>query len=114
MLVQARKDAGLTQLDSAQRSGVHITSIRRYERGYAKPTRAALHRMALVYGKPPFWLDQDRPNGSTVLNPSQMDPALRMYLELQPELNSGSIQAIGEFILRTHQHQAQSARPGLD
>ena len=109
-LIQARKDAGLSQAETAQRSAVDISSIRRYERGSAKPTRAALQRLALVYGKPPLWLDPQCPNGTTILEPCQMDAVLRIYLELQPELTSSSVQAIGQFILSTHQNQILSDR----
>ena len=110
VLIQARKDAGLSQAETAQRSAIDISSIRRYERGSARPTRAALQRLALVYGKPPLWLDPQCPNGTTILEPCQMDAVLRIYLELQPDLNSRSVQAIGQFILTTHQNQILSNR----
>lgn len=109
-LIRARKDAGLSQAETAQRSAVDISSIRRYERGSARPTRAALQRLALIYGKPPLWLDPQCPNGNTILEPCQMDAVLRIYLELQPDLTSHSIQAIGQFILTTHQNQILSNR----
>ena len=104
-LTQARKDAGLSQAETAQRSAVDISSIRRYERGSARPTRAALQRLALIYGKPPLWLDPQCPNGTSILEPCQMDAVLRIYLELQLQLTPHSVQAIGEFILSTHQNQ---------
>lgn len=105
VLRQARKDAGLSQADAAQRSTIDISSIRRYERGETRPTRTALQRLALIYGKPPLWLDPQCPNGTTVLKACQLDAVLRIYLELQPELTPHSVQAIGQFILSTHQNQ---------
>ena len=112
VLVQARKEAGLSQADASLRSGIHITSIRRYERGSAKPTRAALHRLALIYGKPPPWLDSNCPNSIIVLDSSHMDPALRIYLEIQQDLTPASVQAIGEFIIKVHRNQQHSDRGG--
>ena len=109
-LIQARKDTGLSQADAAQRSGINITSIRRYEQGTARPTRTALRRLALIYGKPPLWLDPHCPEEVIVLESSRMDLAHRTYLELQPELTDESIKTIGEFILRTHQLQTEADR----
>ena len=109
-LIRARNDAGLTQKATSNRSGVHISSVRRYERGTAKPTRTALQRLALIYGKPPLWLDPYCPNSITILDPSRLDNALRIYLDLQPELDDTSVQAIGEFILLTHQMQTDTNR----
>ena len=109
-LIRARNDAGLTQEAASSRSGIHISSIKRYERGNAKPTRTALQRLALIYGKPPLWLDPDCPNSIAILDPSRLDNALRIYLDLQPELDDTSVQAIGEFILLTHQMQTDTDR----
>ena len=105
LLAQARKDAGLTLTDASKRSGVSRTSIRRYENGGARPTRAALWRLALTYGKPPSWLDPDHPDSSIILESSRMDEALRAYLELQPDLTPSSVKTIANFILFTHQNQ---------
>ncbi len=109
-LIQARKDAGLSQETASSRSGINITSIRRYERGNAKPTRGALQRLALIYNKPPLWLDPESPNGARLLQPEHLDPALRVYLDLQPELTGASIREIGKFILATHQNQLMTDR----
>ena len=46
-LAQARRDARLSQAQASERSGVSMASLRRYERGTARPTRAAL-RMSLI------------------------------------------------------------------
>ena len=110
ILVQARRATGLSQSDASKRSAVNIASIRRYERGAARPTRAALQRLALIYGKPPSWLDPDCPNAVTILEPSQLDVALRIYLELQPDLTAPSIKAIAEFTLLTYQKQTEFDR----
>ena len=109
-LAQARKDTGLSQADAAQRSGINITSIRRYERGIARPTRTALRRLALIYSKPDRWLDPDCPEEVVILDSSGMNPTHWIYLELQPELTDESIKTIGEFILRTHQLQTGTDR----
>ena len=109
-LIEARKEAQLSQEQASNRSGIHISSIRRYERGSAKPTRTALQRLALIYGQPPLWLDPTCPNSITVLDSSRIDNALQIYLHLQPDLNDASIRAIGEFILLTHQMQSDADR----
>ena len=105
LLIQARKDAGLSQAKASTRSGISIPSMRRYEQGITRPTRATLRRLALIYGKPPSWLDSACPNGTTILETSQMDGALRTYLELQSDLTKASVTAIADFILFTHQRQ---------
>ena len=107
ILVQARRAAGLTQSDASSHSALNISSIRRYEQGSARPTRKALQRLALIYGKPPSWLDPEYPTAVTVLEPAQLDVALHIYLELQPDLTAPSIKAIAEFTLLTYQKQTE-------
>ena len=109
-LVRARKDARLSQEAAARRSGINITSIRRYERGSARPTKSALQRLALIYEKTTFWLQPECPNSAILLQPDQLDAALRIYLELQPELTTASIKAIGEFIISAHRRQPETNR----
>ncbi len=106
LLVRARKDAGLSQAETARRSGVGISSIRRYEQGNARPTRAALSRLALIYGKSPSWPDPEPPGGAALVEISRMDDALRAYLELQPDLTPCSVKAIAKFTVFIHQQQA--------
>ena len=48
LLVQARKEAPVSQAETARRSGFGTSSIRRYELGSAKPTRTAPSRLALI------------------------------------------------------------------
>ena len=45
---ETRKKAGMTQIELAQRSGIALSSIRRYERGVRDPRLEALRRIAVV------------------------------------------------------------------
>ena len=46
-LTTARKHAGLTQQALAERTGIHVTQIRRYEAGTANPTLDVLRNIAI-------------------------------------------------------------------
>lgn len=50
-LSQARRDAGLTQEQVADMTGVHIGAIRRYERGRSNPPVGTLQILASIYGR---------------------------------------------------------------
>ena len=79
--------------------------MRRYEQGKARPTRSALRRLALIYGKPPTRLDPGCPHETAIVGPSHMDSVLRIYLKLKPDFNAESTIAITKFILFALQHQ---------
>jgi transcriptional regulator with XRE-family HTH domain len=46
-LTTARKHAGLTQAALAERTGIHVTQIRRYEAGTSAPTLDVLRNIAI-------------------------------------------------------------------
>ena len=103
LLVQAREDAGLPQAKAAEQAGINTSSLRRYEHGKARPTKATLRRLALAYGKPPYWPDPEPPIENSAAEPSHMDDALRAYLKVQPDLDEESVSLIAGFILFAHQ-----------
>jgi len=47
-LTDARKDRGLTQQALADRVGIHVTQVRRYEAGTAQPTLDVLRNIAVA------------------------------------------------------------------
>lgn len=47
-LSAARKHRGFTQQDLADRAGVHVTQVRRYEAGTAAPTLDVLRNLAIA------------------------------------------------------------------
>lgn len=47
-LINARKSQGLTQQQLAERSGAHVTQIRRYETGTSQPILDVLRALALA------------------------------------------------------------------
>lgn len=53
---QLRKDAGLTQLDLAQKSGLSMALISMVERGYDRLTRPTLRLLAQGLGVPADFL----------------------------------------------------------
>lgn len=47
-LVRLRRDLELTQQEMADRTGIHVNQVRRYESGKAKPSLAVLEKMTLT------------------------------------------------------------------
>ncbi len=47
-LVALRKEQGLTQKSLAERVGVHVTQIQRYENGSIQPTLDVIRRLAIA------------------------------------------------------------------
>ena len=111
VLVQARREAGLPQAKAAEQSGIKESSLRRYEHGKARPTRATLRRLAIAYGKPTSWEDPEAgPSETATIEPPHMDDVLRAYLKVQPDLDEESVGLIADFILFTHQRQMSRSR----
>lgn len=50
LLKEAREAAGLSQIQAAERSGVHAVSIARFETDARGPTLATLYKLAAAYG----------------------------------------------------------------
>ena len=51
----ARREAGLTQEESAERAGLTRVTIARYETGHRAPSELALNMLATLYNKPVEW-----------------------------------------------------------
>lgn len=49
-LATLRKERGITQPELAERIGVHVSQLRRYEAGTSQPTLEVLRQMALTLG----------------------------------------------------------------
>ncbi|HTU27969.1 MAG TPA: helix-turn-helix transcriptional regulator [Solirubrobacteraceae bacterium] len=49
-LVAARRGAGLTQSELAERAGVHLTQLNRYEAGTSEPTLRVVRRLCVTLG----------------------------------------------------------------
>jgi transcriptional regulator with XRE-family HTH domain len=47
-LTSARKERGMTQQALAERAGVHVTQVRRYEAGTSAPTLDVLRNLAIA------------------------------------------------------------------
>lgn len=101
-LTDARKQRGLTQQALAERVGIHVTQIRRYEAGTSAPTLDALRNIAIALGVTTdslvFEADERGPT----------DPDLRLHLEaldhLDPDEQTTVKQLIEAILLR---HQAR-------
>ncbi|HTW07896.1 MAG TPA: RstR family transcriptional repressor [Acidimicrobiales bacterium] len=106
-LAELRREAGLTQVSLAERAGVHVTQLRRYEAGTTEPTLGALRRLAvalsvsadaLVFG------DEER---------LPADEALRLAFEATVFLDEGEqahVRALlGAFLAR---HEAARGEEG--
>ncbi len=54
--LQLRKQHGLTQPQMADKVGIHLTQVRRYESGEAQPSLDILKRIALTFNVTTDWL----------------------------------------------------------
>ena len=62
----ARREAGLTQEESAEQAGLTRVTIARYETGHRAPSELALNMLATLYGKPVEWFfGEEQPAVST-------------------------------------------------
>ncbi len=63
----ARREAGLTQEESAEQAGLTRVTIARYETGHRAPSELALNMLATIYGKPveSFYGEEDEPQGDS-------------------------------------------------
>jgi len=55
-LVKLRRDLNLTQQEMADRIGIHVNQVRRYESGNAKPSLEVLEKIALTLHVSLDWL----------------------------------------------------------
>lgn len=55
-LRRARQESGYTQEQVAERVGLTLNSISRYETGNASPSQVALNMLGVIYGKSIQWL----------------------------------------------------------
>ncbi|EGI3979555.1 helix-turn-helix transcriptional regulator [Escherichia coli] len=54
--LQLRKEHGLTQPQMADKVGIHLTQVRRYESGEAQPSLEILKRIAVTFSVSADWL----------------------------------------------------------
>ncbi|HTW97643.1 MAG TPA: helix-turn-helix transcriptional regulator [Acidimicrobiales bacterium] len=99
-LVAIRKERNLTQQVLADRVGIHVSNVRRYEAGTSQPTLDVLRNLALALN-----ISAD----SLLFEPDERgpeDPGLRLRLEaldqLDPEELAG-VRALIEGALLRHQ-----------
>ena len=61
----ARREAGLTQEESAEQAGLTRVTIARYETGHRAPSDLALNMLATLYSKPVEWFfgEEEEPQG---------------------------------------------------
>lgn len=101
-LADARKHAGLTQQALADRAGVHVTQLRRYEAGTNQPTLDVLRALALALSVSTdslVFTDDER---------GPADPGLRLHLEAVNHLDPDEQAAIRTLIEGTLlRHQAR-------
>lgn len=99
-LAGIRKQRGLTQQALADRSGAHVTQIRRYEAGSSAPTLDVLRNLAIALNTSADSLlfDEDERGPET--------PSLRLHLEALDQLDpdeQATVRAVIEGALLRHQ-----------
>ena len=104
LLRVARKDAGLTQAQAAERVGVNRNSVVRYENGASRPLPKILGRLSEIYGRSPDWFYGD---GSTTHSTTADDhageldattPAGRARIALELAISEVSDAAIADIV----------------
>jgi transcriptional regulator with XRE-family HTH domain len=98
-LVALRKDRHLTQQSLAERVGIHVSNIRRYEAGTGQPTMDVLRNLALALNvsADSLLFDNDE-RGPT--------PSLRLHLEAASNLDDDEqavIRSVIEGLLLKHE-----------
>jgi transcriptional regulator with XRE-family HTH domain len=105
-LAAARKERGLTQQALADRVGIHVTQIRRYEAGTSSPTLDVLKHLtvALSTSADSLLFDDDERG--------PQDPGLRLHLESLDQLDpdeQAAIRTVIEGTLLRHQARRLAA-----
>ena len=104
LLRAARKDAGLTQAQAAERVSVNRNSIVRYENGTSRPLPKILEKLSEIYGRSPDWFYGD---GSTAhatragVHARELDattPAGRARIALELAISEASDAAISHMV----------------
>ncbi len=106
-LAAVRRQQGLTQQVVADRAGVHVTNIRRYEAGKAAPTVHILRSLAIA-----LHVSAD----ALLFDPGERGPAddLALHLEAVSRLDDdekAAILALIESMLLRHQARRLTAPP---
>ena len=105
-LAELRKQRGLSQPELADRVGVHVSQVRRYEAGSSQPTLEVLRKMAKALGVSADVLlfDEDERG--------PQDPGLRLHLEAFDELDpdeQAALRTVIEGTLLRHQAKRLAA-----
>ena len=98
-LITLRKDNGLTQQEMADKIGLHVNQVRRYESGSAQPSLEALKKIALAMS---ITID------SLVFGPEERGPDEELRLQFEavshmPPEEKKIIQALLEGMIVKHQ-----------
>jgi transcriptional regulator with XRE-family HTH domain len=106
-LATLRKERGITQPDLAERIGVHVSQLRRYEGGTSQPTLDVLRRMARALGVSADVLIFDEDERGP------QDPGLRQHLAALDVLDPDELAAVRTVIEGTLlRHQARRLAAG--
>lgn len=102
----ARQAADLTQVELAERSGVHVSQLRRYEAGVAEPSMAALRRLAVALSVSADELVFGEGRGPT-------SAVLARSFEAAERLDTDEQQALGVLVEGlVARHEARRRAPG--
>ena len=114
-LAEARRSAGLTQEQVAERSGLSRTSITRYETGTVSPSPVSLHMLASLYGRSVDWLlgeEDDEPGQSSIEADREliMNEASLALRTTSKDLSDEAIKSIADFIRFVHAREERERR----
>jgi transcriptional regulator with XRE-family HTH domain len=107
-LAALRKERDITQPDLAERVGVHVSQLRRYEAGTSQPTLEVLRQMARALGVSADVLIFDEEERGP------QEPAFRLHLEALDQLDPDEQAALQTVIEGTLlRHQARRLHTGV-
>ena len=122
-LLDARLEAGLTQVEVARRTGINRNTIGRYENGRMMPSRYTLNVLATAYNRDLAWFLDARPEdteqrpayrpSAAALRGEEARTRERLIREAEmaladaaPDLSNESLREIGNFIRYVRQRES--------
>ena len=113
----ARREAGLTQEESAEQAGLTRVTIARYETGHRAPSELALNMLATLYSKPVEWFygDSEEDSEQSSIEADRelvMNEASLALRSTGKELSDEAIRSIADFIRFVHEKERRESQSG--
>ena len=122
-LAVARQDSMLTQAQVAELTGLSLSAIRRYEKGWANPETTTLETLASIYNRPAEWFtprgyftDDERHAFTESVTPGaanspEGDMVNQVYNQTRAFLSDDARMRIAKFIKFTYDQELRNLQP---